>query len=162
MTSIGGGASAHIHEAVVHRKKWLSEDAFLEALIIARSLPGTNVSNLASFVGCLLGGPRGALAAVAGVVLPGAAIVLALAAAYVRVAVLDSYAVQGALRGLSVGAIGVMLSLVVQAARAGWSSRGGLILGIAAFAGVALLHLNVLWVLLALLPVASFVNRRSG
>jgi chromate transport protein ChrA len=77
LTAFGGGASAHIHNAVVHRKRWLDEKRFLEGMTVAHVVPGTNVSNLAAFVGAILGGYRGALVAVLAVVVPGLIAVLA-------------------------------------------------------------------------------------
>lgn len=81
LTAFGGGASAHIHNAIVHKKGWVDEKPFLEGMTVARIVPGTNVSNLAAFVGALLVGYRGALVAVIAVNVPGVVAVVALAAA---------------------------------------------------------------------------------
>lgn len=161
LTSFGGGASAHIHEAVVDRNAWLEEDQFVEALTIARSMPGTNVSNLAAFVGMTLGGLAGAVLAVVGVVLPGALLVLGIAAAYVHLAP-HTHLMKSLLHGTSLGATGVMAVLAIDAIRAGLKSRAGAIIVGAAFLSVAALALNVLWPLLVLVPVASYLNRKPA
>ena len=161
LSSIGGGGSAHIHEWIVRRKRWLDEDRFLEAMSIARSLPGTNVSNLAAFVGGMLGGYRGAASAAFGVVMPGMAVVLGLAAAYVKLAALHSHAVQSLLHGLTAGALGVMAALVYDSARAGLKGERAVAVALAAFAGVAILYMNMAVVLIAMIPISSALNRKK-
>jgi chromate transporter len=158
VTSLGGGASAHIREAVVVRNEWLDEDRFVEAMTVARSLPGTNVSNLAAFVGMTLGGPAGAILAVVGIVVPGGAVVLGLAAAYVHVG-RHTHLMRAGLHGLSVGATGVMVVLALQAMRAGCKRPSGLLVALAAFVAVAVLNLSVVWALAVLLPIASLLPR---
>lgn len=158
LTAFGGGASAHIHHAVVQRKKWLDDRRLLEAMTVARIVPGANVSNLAAFVGASLAGYRGAAVAVAGVVLPGLLVVLGLAAAYVSLAG-QKEALSGALHGLSAGAVGIMASLLVNASKPVVRSAAGIPVAALAFVGVAMLELNMLLVLVALAPLASFLTR---
>jgi chromate transporter len=156
--AFGGGASAHIHHAVVHRKKWLDDVRMLEGMTVARIVPGTNVSNLAAFVGALLGGYRGAALAVAGVVVPGLVAIVALAVAYTSFAE-HSELLRPALHGLTAGAVGIMASLVLNHAKPLLKSYGGLLVAVLAFVGVAVLELNMLLVLVVLTPVASFLNK---
>jgi chromate transporter len=157
LVSVGGGGSAHIHRAVVERLGWLDEARFVEAATITRTLPGTNVSNLAAFIGGALRGPAGAFAAAVGVVLPGVLAVVGAAAAYARVAALHSAVGQGLLRGLTAGALGVMVVLVVQSARAGLHGVRAAAFAIAAFAAVAILYANMAFVIALLVPLAALV-----
>jgi len=160
LTAFGGGASAHIHDAVVHRKRWLDEKRFLEGMTVARIVPGTNVSNLAAFVGAILAGYRGALVAVLGVVVPGLIAVLLLAVAYARFAEHSRY-IQLGLHGLTAGAVGIMASLVATAAKPVLRSPAGMLFALAAFVGVGVFELNMLLVLVVLLPLTSYVARKS-
>ncbi len=160
LTAFGGGASAHIHDAVVHRRGWLEEKRFLEGMTVARIVPGTNVSNLAAFVGAILAGYRGALVAVLAVVVPGLVAVLLLAAAYARFAEHSRY-IQLGLHGLTAGAVGIMASLVVNAAKPVLETPAGLLVAVAAFIGVGVFELNMLLVLVVLLPLASYVARNE-
>jgi len=161
LTAFGGGASAHIHEAVVDRKRWLDEKRMLEGMTLARIIPGTNVSNLAAFVGSVLGGYRGAALAVCGVVLPGLFAMLALAIGYAAFAQ-RSHEVETGLHGLAAGALGVMGSLVVSAAKPVLKSQTGWLIAALAFAGVAMFEFNMLLVLLVLVPPASWLARKEG
>ncbi len=159
-TSFGGGASAHIHDAIVHRMKWVDDKRMLEGMTVSRVIPGTNVSNLAAFVGSMLAGHRGAAVAVCGVVLPGVLAVLGLAVLYVRLAQNSDF-IQTALHGLTAGAVGIMASLVLTAAKPVTKSLRGLAFAAAAFVGVAILKINMLLVLVLLVPLASLANRNE-
>ncbi len=80
-----GGPTAQIalmHRIVVDEKKWLGEKQFLNALSFCMLLPGPEAMQLATYSGWRLHGAIGGLAAGLLFVLPGAAVVLALAATY--------------------------------------------------------------------------------
>jgi chromate transporter len=158
LTAFGGGASAHIHDAVVRRRGWLDEKRMLEGMTLARVIPGTNVSNLAAFVGAVLAGWRGAVAAVCGVVLPGLVAILALAALYGAFAE-HGQRIVSALSGLTAGAVGIMVSLVADASRPVRGSGVGLALAAAAFVAVGVLQLNMLLVLVVLTPLGAWLGR---
>jgi chromate transporter len=160
LTAFGGGASAHIHDAVVHKRGWLDEKHFLEGMTVARIVPGTNVSNLAAFVGAILAGYRGALVAVVAVVVPGVFAVLLLAVAYARFADHSQYIRLG-LHGLTAGAVGIMASLVMNAAKPVLRSPAGLLFALASFVAVGVFELNMLLVLVVLLPLASYMARNE-
>ena len=51
--TFGGGYAmiSQIKEAVVEKKKWLSDDELMEIITIAESTPGPIAINLATFVG---------------------------------------------------------------------------------------------------------------
>jgi chromate transporter len=84
LLSFGGpaGQIALMHRIVVDEKKWLSERQYLGALSFCMLLPGPEAMQLATYAGWRLHGVAGGLAAGLLFVLPGAAVVLALAAAY--------------------------------------------------------------------------------
>ena len=80
-----GGPSAQIallHRKVVDEKTWLTERQYLNALGFCMLLPGPEAMQLATYVGWRLHGLIGGLAAGLLFVLPGAAVVLALALIY--------------------------------------------------------------------------------
>ena len=103
-----GGVLPVAQRELVERLNWLTKDEFVEMLAISQVLPGPNVVNLALMFGDRAFGWRGALAALAGMLLVPMLIVLALTALYVR---LDQYpVVTGALRGMGAVAAGLVLS----------------------------------------------------
>src|SRR5215510_893577 len=82
--SFGGpaGQIALMHRVLVEERRWISEERFLHALNFCMLLPGPEAMQLATYVGWRLHGTRGGLAAGLLFVLPGALVVLALAAIY--------------------------------------------------------------------------------
>ena len=80
-----GGPTAQIalmHRMVVDERGWLTERQFLNALSFCMLLPGPEAMQLATYAGWRLHGVRGGLAAGLMFVLPGALVILALAAIY--------------------------------------------------------------------------------
>jgi len=68
-----------IEREVIDRKKWIEKENFLELLTLAQTAPGPISLNTSVFVGYKVGGYAGAVAAVAGVVLPSFVIILLIA-----------------------------------------------------------------------------------
>jgi chromate transporter len=82
--SFGGpaGQIALMHREVVEERRWVSDARFLHALNFCTLLPGPEAQQLATYLGWLMHGVRGGLAAGLLFVLPGAAVMLALSAIY--------------------------------------------------------------------------------
>ncbi|MGB1425996.1 MAG: chromate transporter, partial [Paracoccaceae bacterium] len=82
--SFGGPAAqiALMHREIVEEHKWISEREYLNALAFCMLLPGPEAMQLATYSGWRLHGVRGGLTAGLLFVLPGAAVILALAAIY--------------------------------------------------------------------------------
>jgi chromate transporter len=83
--SFGGpaGQIAIMHEYLVDKKKWISDSKFLHALNYCMILPGPEAQQLATYIGWLLHGRWGGLAAGILFVLPSMFILLGLSVIYV-------------------------------------------------------------------------------
>lgn len=83
--SFGGpaGQIAIMHEYLVDKKKWMSDSKFLHALNYCMILPGPEAQQLAIYIGWLLHGTWGGLAAGVLFVLPSMFILLGLSLVYV-------------------------------------------------------------------------------
>jgi chromate transporter len=83
--SFGGPAAqiALMHREVVERRRWVSERRFLQALNFCMLLPGPEAQQLATYLGWLMYGVKGGLAAGLLFLLPGAVVMFALSAVYV-------------------------------------------------------------------------------
>jgi chromate transporter len=82
-----GGPAAHIgimHDEVVRRRKWLSDEQFLDLLGATNLIPGPNSTEMAIHLGYLRAGWQGLLAGGLGFALPATGIVLVLAWIYGR------------------------------------------------------------------------------
>jgi chromate transporter len=82
--SFGGptGQIALMHTEIVERKRWVDEGRFLHALNYCMLLPGPEAQQLATYLGWMMHGTRGALTAGILFVLPGALLLLALSWIY--------------------------------------------------------------------------------
>jgi chromate transporter len=76
------GQIAIMHRELVERRRWISEERFLHALNFCMLLPGPEAQQLATYVGWLLHGARGALVAGLFFILPGALLMLLLSWLY--------------------------------------------------------------------------------
>jgi chromate transporter len=68
----GGGfiMISMIKKTCVEKRKWLTEDAFLDGISVCQCVPGSLTVNMATFVGYETMGMSGALCAVFGAILP--------------------------------------------------------------------------------------------
>jgi chromate transporter len=84
LLSFGGpaGQIATMHRILVEEKRWIGEARFLHALNFCMLLPGPEATQLATYVGWLLHGTRGGIAAGVLFVLPGFFVIVALSTLY--------------------------------------------------------------------------------
>jgi chromate transporter len=107
-----GGPAVHIammREEVVRRRRWLSEQQFLDLLGVANLIPGPSSTELAIYIGYRQAGRRGLVAAGVAFILPAMVIVLACAWAYVR------YGSLPAVGRLFYGVTPVLIAIITQA-----------------------------------------------
>ena len=82
-----GGPTAQIallHEELVTQDRWVSEERFRRALAVYQALPGPEAHELCCWFGMLRGGRLGAIAAGAGFMLPGVALMLIASVLYTQ------------------------------------------------------------------------------
>jgi chromate transporter len=84
LLSFGGpaGQIALLHKEVVDERHWIGERRFLHALSFCNLLPGPEAQQLATYLGWLMHGVKGGLAAGIIFVVPGAIVMLALSLIY--------------------------------------------------------------------------------
>ena len=158
-TAFGGGGSAHIQNAIVTRKAWLTQDEFLESFTLAQTLPGPIFSNLAAQIGSRLAGIGGGIAACIAVSLPGALLILLLATLYSKLPANTKW-LEGALTGIGAGAVGISLAMLANIAPSALKTRVALLMAITACTANAVLHISVLWILLILVPIGVWLGSR--
>ncbi len=161
-TAFGGGGTAHLYQLVVVRRGWLSEREFLEAAALCRILPGPVFANLAAHLGTRLGGIPGGVAALIGVLFPGASLMLALSLAYFHLGTQPGSSAAEALRGIMASAIGLILATTLHQARIGLDSPKAVALALWVFVTYGLFHWPLPMVLLSAVPVGvAFYWRES-
>jgi chromate transporter len=159
-----GGVLAVAERVLCTKKRWLSQEQFVEVLATSHVLPGPNVCNLALLVGERFFGWRGAFTALGGMMAAPLAIVLALTVVYAQFAL--EPAVAGALRGMGAVTAGLFIGTGLTLARTlkGNAMRAPAcaIVGAATFVAVALLHFPA-WISLAIGALAAaYAWRRVG
>lgn len=71
-----------MHNEMVEKRKWITDDDIMDILVIAESTPGPISINAATFIGYKMGGFWGAAAATFGLVLPSLIVISLLAIVY--------------------------------------------------------------------------------
>jgi chromate transporter len=117
LLSFGGPAAqiALMHREVVEQRHWISDARFLHALNFCMLLPGPEAQQLATYLGWLMHGVRGGLAAGLLFILPGVVVMLALSLIY---ATLGSVPLVAALFfGLKCAVLVLVVEALVRVAR---------------------------------------------
>lgn len=157
-----GGVMAIIQYELVDKKKWLTQQEFIEEWAIAQILPGPNVVNLSLMVGNRYFGLRGALAAMAGMLLLPSALVLTFGILYATYA--DHPGVAGATRGMSAVAAGLIIATGIKLLSGLKSNPLGAtfsaLFAVLCFMGIAVMRWPMLDVLAMLGPVACIIAYR--
>jgi chromate transporter len=156
-----GGPAAHIammREDLVRRRRWVSDEQFLDLLGITNLIPGPNSTEMAIHLGYIRAGPWGLVVGGACFIVPAMLIVLALAWAYVRWGALP------VATSLLYGVKPVVIAVVVQAmwGLARTAVRGPLLAAaFVAAAALALVGVHELAVLFGVGGVAALVSART-
>ena len=136
-----------IQREVVERKKWISEEEFLNMIALAQAAPGLIAVNSAIFIGWRIGGWKGVCGAVLGAVLPSFLIILTIAILFREWKELPAVeAVFKGVRPAVVALIAAPLFKLAKSAKISWITA---IIPIAAALLIWLLHVNPVWVILA-------------
>jgi chromate transporter len=101
-----GGVVSIVQRELVDKRRWLTQEEFVEDFAVAQIMPGPNVMNLSVIVGARYFGLPGAIVAMLGMLTIPLIIVMALALTYAQFA--DAAGVPGALRGMGAVAAGLV------------------------------------------------------
>jgi chromate transporter len=133
-----GGPAAHValmrHE-FVDRRRWLTNEAFLDLVGATNLIPGPNSTELAIHIGLARAGWRGLIIAGACFILPAVAIVGAVAAVYVRVGALPQ--TQALFYGVKPVVVAIIAVAIWQLGRVAIRSGAHAAAAVAAIAGAA-------------------------
>ncbi|WP_431861740.1 chromate efflux transporter [Azospirillum sp.] len=149
LLSFGGpaGQIATMHRILVEEKRWIGEARFLHALNFCMLLPGPEATQLATYVGWLLHGTRGGVAAGVLFVLPGFFVILALSTLYAMGS--DLALVQTLFYGLKAAVFAVVVEALLRIGKR--ALKGRVHVALAALAFVAIFALGLPFPLIVLL-----------
>ena len=151
------GQIALMHRVLVDEKKWVEENRYLHALNFCMLLPGPEAQKLATYVGWLLHGVRGGLAAGILFVLPGALVMLGVSLLYVLGQGVP--AVEGALFGIKAAVLVIVVEALLRIGRRALKTRALLGMAGAAFVGIFFLDLPFPLIVLAAGLTGFFITR---
>lgn len=152
LSSFGGGLSVWSQRIIVEQRCWMSNDAFLTGLTVARLLPGPNQINLAVYVGATLGGLRGALTALAGMLLVPFSLLMGMGLLYFQLHGLPL--VDRVLAGMVAVAAGLALSMGFKILPAYRADPVALLLATGVFLAMQVFHVRLVPLLLVVSPLA--------
>jgi len=147
--SFGGpaGQIALLHREVVEQRRWVSDERFLHALNFCTLLPGPEAMQLATYLGWLMHGVRGGVAAGLLFVLPGALVMLALSVIYATLGAVP--AIAALFYGLKCAVLVLVVEALLRVAKRALRGRIAWAVAAAAFVALALLRLPFPVVVLA-------------
>ncbi len=136
LLSFGGPAAqmALMHRELVQENDWITEEQYLSALSFCMLLPGPEAMQVATYTGWKLHGVRGGLMAGLWFVLPGAAVIMALAALYVGFG--DVPIAQALFLGIKAAVVIIVLEALMKIAKRAlgsprmWGVAGAAFVGI--------------------------------
>ena len=140
--SFGGPAAqiALMHRMVVEEKGWLDEKQYLNALSFCMLLPGPEAMQIATYAGWRLHGVRGGLTAGLLFVLPGALVILALAALYTAFGNVD--VVDALFLGVKAAVIVVVIEALLRVSRRALGEPIHWLIAAISFVGIFFLDLS--------------------
>lgn len=159
--SFGGpaGQIAVMHRVLVEEKRWLGDGRFLHALNFCMLLPGPEAQQLATYIGWLMHGIRGALIAGGLFILPGVLAIMGLSWVYA------AYGQVGFVSALFFGLKAAVLAIVLQAvARVGKRAlKNGAMRAIAAISFLAIFAFQAPFpVIVAAAAAIGWVGAKAG
>ncbi|MBS0232993.1 MAG: chromate efflux transporter [Proteobacteria bacterium] len=160
LLSFGGpaGQIALMHKVLVDQKRWIDEATFLLALNFCTLLPGPEAMQLATYTGWRLHGTRGGLTAGLLFVVPGAVVILTIAALYASFGSLPL--VVGVFEGIKAAVLAIVVEALLRIAKRALMSPIDWL--IAALSFVAIFFLKVPFPLIVLAAALTGLLRAAG
>lgn len=157
--SFGGpaGQIAIMHEFLVDKKKWISDSKFLHALNYCMVLPGPEAQQLATYIGWMLHGTLGGLAAGILFILPSMFILLGLSFVYVLFGNMPLvYAMFG---GLKPAVIAIVLLALIKIGKKSLLSPFHYVVAAAAFICIFFFNIPFPLIIVAAILIAGITRK---
>ncbi len=159
--SFGGpaGQIAVMHRILVEEKRWIGDGRFLHALNFCMVLPGPEAQQLATYIGWLMHGVRGALVAGLLFILPGVIAIMALSWAYAIWG--DVGFVSALFFGLKAAVLAIVMQAVVRVGNRALKTR--VLRAIALISFLAIFAFGVPFpVIVAAAGLVGWIGARAG
>ena len=146
--TIGGGYAMVplIEDEVVNKKKWLSQEDFIDLLAISQSVPGVFAVNFSIFIGYKLKKFPGALALALGAILPSFLIILCIALFFLRFK--ENPTVEAIFKGIRPAVVALIAAPTFNLAKAAKINRYTIWIPIISALLIWLLGFSPIWIIL--------------
>ncbi len=157
--SFGGpaGQIAIMHEYLVDRKKWISESKFMHALNYCMVLPGPEAQQLATYIGWMLHGTRGGLAAGILFVLPAMFILLGFSIIYVTFG--NTPWIYAMFNGLKPAVIAIVILALIKIGKKSLLSPFHYFVALAAFVCIFFFNIPFPLIILGAILIATLTRK---
>jgi len=147
--SFGGpaGQISMMHQELVDKRRWISEHRFLHALNYTMVLPGPEAQQLATYIGWLMHGVKGGIAAGVLFVLPSLFILITLTWIYLMYG--DVAAVAGVLYGIKPAVTAIVLFAAYRIGSKALQNNVLRAMAVAAVIAIFYFHIAFPWIVLA-------------
>ena len=161
--TIGGGMAmvAVIREILVEKKKWMTDDEFMDVLAISQSLPGLLAVNISIFLGYRLRGTKGSIVATFGSILPPFLIILLIAMVFTNYK--DNATVQAIFKGIRPAVVALIAVPTIQMAIRQKLNMWNGLLALATILLIVLLKVSPIYIILVVgVAAAVLAKYREG
>ena len=118
--TFGGGWAmiSVIEKELVHKKKWIGREDFLDLLAIAQAMPGILAVNIAVVIGDRLKGVKGSICAALGTILPSFLLILAIAIFLTPETIKNNETLNAIFKGIRPAVVALIIAPVLTTATA--------------------------------------------
>ena len=152
---------AVVRDILVVKRKWMTDDEFMDVLAISQTLPGLMAVNTAIFIGYRLMGTKGSIVATLGSILPPFIIILAIAMVFTGYR--DNEVVEAVFTGIRPAVVALIAVPTIQMAlRQKWNWVYGII-AIVTMLLIAFLHVSPIYIILVVgVLAAAWAKYKEG
>ncbi len=157
--TFGGGYAMLplIQNAVVDKKKWLSDTEFIDMLAIAQSLPGPIALNTAVFVGNKHKGVKGSIFSSLGIILPSFITILLLVIVFTQFR--ENHAVEAVFKGIRPAVVALIFAPLLRMGKNADITWSNLWIPVAVALIVGLLHVSPILIIVLAIVLGILYNR---
>jgi chromate transporter len=153
----GPGMLPLIEKEVVNTYGWLTPEQFVDTVAMGMSLPGPIATKMALSIGLQVGGPLGALIAIAATLLPSTVLIIVFTVLYYKYRHLTS--IQGIVKGVRPVVIALLLVTVANLSPKAVLSWDTFVIALAAFAAVFFLKVHPIYTIVVAAVIGVWFYR---
>lgn len=159
--TIGGGYAMIplIQQQIVDKKKWMTDEEFMDMFAVIQSAPGPIAVNSAVFLGYKVGGVLGSIMATLGAVLPSFIIILLIAVFFRDI---REYAfMQAIFKGVRPAVVALIAAAVYKLVKSSRLTKSGILISIGSLLVLIFFDLSPIWLIVLSALLGIFISNRQ-